>query len=66
MSRASLMRKRPAEPALTPGKQLADLARSLERLRPCWRDPSHFFEARAELVHQLRSLARELELGHAP
>ena len=63
MSRTSCTRERPAEPAVTPGKQLADLARTLERLRPCWRDPSHFFEARAELVHQLRSLAREFEGG---
>ena len=61
MSRAVSTREHPAEPSLPPGKQLADLAHNLERLRPCWRDPGRYFEARAELVHQLRSLARELE-----
>ncbi len=59
MSRAGTIREHPAKSVLTPAEQLANLARGLERLRPCWRDPRRYFDARAQLAHRLRSLAGE-------
>jgi hypothetical protein len=36
---------------------LDEVVRRLQRLRPCWQRPESFFEARSELVHDLRRLA---------
>jgi hypothetical protein len=33
------------------------LAKRVQRLLPCWRDPEKFFEARSEVVAELRRLA---------
>jgi hypothetical protein len=38
---------------------LEDLARRVARLRPCWRDPERFFEARSEIAAELRRMARQ-------
>jgi hypothetical protein len=43
----------PSEPP-----SLNELIRWLERLRPCWQRPEAFFEARSELVHDLRWRSR--------
>jgi hypothetical protein len=36
---------------------LDEVIRRLQRLRPCWQRPESFFEARSDLVHDLRCLA---------
>jgi hypothetical protein len=46
---------RPQSP--DPPPSLDELIRRLQRLRPCWQRPESFFEARSELVHDLRRLA---------
>jgi hypothetical protein len=38
---------------------LDELIRRLQRLRPCWQQPEIFFEARSDLVHDLRRLVRQ-------
>jgi len=38
---------------------LDELIRRVARLRPCWQQPEIFFEARSDLVHDLRRLARQ-------
>lgn len=43
--------------------EAAALADRLARLRPDWRDAEAFFEERAELVHELRGLARRMGAG---
>jgi hypothetical protein len=44
-------------PAELPG--LDELARRVAQLRPCWTRPEAFFEARSDIVHDLRQLARK-------
>jgi hypothetical protein len=38
---------------------LDELARRVAQLRPCWTRPETFFEARSDIVHDLRQLARK-------
>ena len=41
-------------------ERLAGLEACARQLRPCWQDPSRFYEQRDELVDGLRSLAWEM------
>ena len=55
-----MIRPRAPDP---PPPSLDELIRRLQRLRPCWQEPERFFEARSELVHDLRSIARDGSSG---
>jgi len=46
-----------------PLPSLDEMIRRLQRLRPCWQRPESFFEARSELAHDLRQLARSGSSG---
>ena len=50
-----MIRSRAPDP---PPPSLDELIRRLQRLHPCWQEPERFFEARSELVHDLRWIAR--------
>ncbi|WP_260928200.1 hypothetical protein [Novosphingobium sp. 9] len=49
------------QPPRTPASALREIARTLRRLRPDWRDPERYFENRSEIENRLRRLARELD-----
>jgi hypothetical protein len=42
-----------------PPPDLHEIVRRVARLRPCWQQPEWFFEARSDLVHDLRRLAHQ-------
>jgi hypothetical protein len=46
-----------------PEPDLHELAKRVAQLRPCWTRPEMFFEARSELAHDLRQLARSGSSG---
>ena len=46
--------------------ELHKLAREVERLSPCHRDPEAYHEAKSEIAHRLRQLAFEAESGGKP
>ena len=47
-----------AEPPAESARRLAEMA---ERMRPDWRDPERWHEAKSELIAACRRLARALE-----
>jgi hypothetical protein len=47
------------ENAASTAAALEALAGRVARLRPCWTNPEPFFEARSEIVAELRQLARQ-------
>lgn len=53
------------ETADTIAQRLQDLARRLRRLRPDHRNPERYFLEKAELEHEMASLARQVA-GGAP